>query len=80
MLALGRAKTLTCFTLASGASMTLSMLWLAGRYGLQGLAWSRMLYGPITCLVYIPLLVMLVGRSKGRTYSAISTALYKEAQ
>ena len=66
MLALGRARTLTCFTLAGGVFMTFSMGWLAPRYGLQGMAWSRMLYGPITCLVYIPLLVLLANRTKGR--------------
>jgi O-antigen/teichoic acid export membrane protein len=80
MLALGRPKILTCFTVAGGALMTLSMGWLARHYGLQGMAWSRMLYGPITCLVYIPLLVLLTGRAKERTYSAFSAALYKEAQ
>ena len=76
MLALGRAKTLTCFTLAGGILMS----WLARRYGLQGMAWSRMLYGPITCMVYIPLVVFLNSRSKCRSYSAFSTALYEEAQ
>lgn len=80
MLALGRARTLTCFTLAGGALMTLSMGWLAPRYGLQGMAWSRMLYGPITCLVYFPLMALLGNRSKGRAYAPLSTALYKEAQ
>ena len=80
MLALGRAKTLTCFTLAGGILMSISMSWLARRYGLQGMAWSRMLYGPITCMVYIPLVVFLNSRSKCRSYSAFSTALYEEAQ
>ena len=80
MLALGRARTLTCFTLAGGVLMTSSMAWLAARHGLQGMAWSRMLYGPDTCLVYIPLLALLANRSKGRSYSGLATSLYKEAQ
>ncbi len=80
MLALGRARTLTCFTLAGGVLMTCSMGWLASRFGLQGMAWSRMLYGPITCLVYFPLLLALANRSKGPSYAPLSTALYKEAQ
>jgi O-antigen/teichoic acid export membrane protein len=80
MLGLGRPKMLTCFTLAGGALMTASMGWLAGHYGLQGMAWSRMLFGPITCMVYIPLLMLLGSRSKDRSCSAFPTALYKEAQ
>jgi O-antigen/teichoic acid export membrane protein len=80
MLALGRARTLTCFTLAGGVLMIISMSWLAPRHGLQGMAWSRMFYGPITCLVYLPLLALLSNRSKGRAYAPLSTPEYKEAQ
>ena len=37
MLALGRARTLTCFTLLGGLLMAFSMSWLAAHYGLRGL-------------------------------------------
>ena len=77
MLALGHARTLTCFTLLGGVLMTCSMGWLAPRYGLQGMAWSRMIYGPITCMVYFPLVVFLRGRSNRRTHSESSASLYK---
>ena len=72
MLALGRARTLTCFTLLGGLLMAFSMSWLAAHYGLRGLAWGRLLYGPITCLVYFPLLLSLRDRTKARSSSAIS--------
>jgi exopolysaccharide biosynthesis WecB/TagA/CpsF family protein len=78
MLALGRARTLTCFTLAGGALMTSSMWWLAPHYGLQGMAWSRMLFGPVACLVYLPLLVLLANRSKESSHDQHSTTPHKE--
>jgi O-antigen/teichoic acid export membrane protein len=80
MLALGGARLLTSITLAGGVVMTISMWWLAQHHGLQGMAWSRMLYGPITCLAYIPLLLLLSRGSKARSYSAFATALSKVAQ
>lgn len=79
MLALGHARTLTCFTLGGAVLMTFSMWWLALRYGLQGMAWSRMIYGPVTCMVYFPLVLFLRGRSNRRTDPGSSGALYKRA-
>lgn len=77
MLALGHARTLTCFTLVGGVLMTFSMWWLAPHYGLQGMAWSRMIYGPVTCMVYFPLVVFLGSRSNRRTHAESSATLYK---
>jgi O-antigen/teichoic acid export membrane protein len=73
MFALGRVKSVTCFILAGGALMSIAMWWLSGRFGLYGLAWGRLFYGPITCLVYIPL-VLLLGKqpaSASRQTSAV---------
>lgn len=80
MLALGRVRTLTCLNLAGGALMAFSMPWLATRYGLPGMAWGRLLYGPITCLVYLPLLLLLSDQPKSRSLSTLPDALYEEAQ
>lgn len=78
LLALGKVRILTCITLAAGAVMFGSMSWLARRHGLEGLAWGRMLYGPITCIVYIPLLMFLSKRSP--VFALPATALTEEAQ
>ena len=80
MLALGRARTLTIFILAGGVLMTFSMWSLAARVGLEGMAWSRMLYGPITCLVYLPLLMLLRDGRKGSSLSSLAATPYEEAQ
>jgi exopolysaccharide biosynthesis WecB/TagA/CpsF family protein len=77
MLALGHARALTCFTVLGGALMTASMCWLAPRFGLQGMAWSRMIYGPLTCLVYVPLVVLLGGRSNRYAHSESAAMLRK---
>jgi exopolysaccharide biosynthesis WecB/TagA/CpsF family protein len=79
MLALGHARTLTCFTLVGGVLMTCSMGWLARSHGLQGMAWSRMIYGPITCMVYFPLVVLLRDRSRRRTHAESSPTPQKSA-
>jgi exopolysaccharide biosynthesis WecB/TagA/CpsF family protein len=70
MLALGRPGILTCFTLAGGALTTVAMWWLSEQYGLKGMAWGRMFYGPITCLVYIPLVALLSRRTESHSGSA----------
>lgn len=69
MLALGHARALTCFTVVGGVLMAASMWWLAPRQGLQGMAWSRMIYGPLTCLVYVPLVALVGGRSNRHAHS-----------
>jgi O-antigen/teichoic acid export membrane protein len=79
LLALGKVRILTCITLTAGAVMLGSMSWLAPRHGLDGLAWGRMLYGPITCIVYIPLLMFLSKRPSVLAFQAITTALTEEA-
>jgi len=77
LLALGRARTLTSFTLLGGLLMTFSMWCLAPQYGLQGMAWSRMIFGPITCIVYFPLAVLLCGRSNRNPLTEFSSKVSK---
>lgn len=80
MFALGRVRTVTGFILAGGTSMSIAMWWLSRRYGLYGLAWGRLLYGPITCLVYFPLAMLLAKRPAGHSLRAAPVGLIEEAQ
>ena len=56
LLALGRVRTVTWFNLAGGAAMLLMMLFLAPRFGIQGIAVARLGYAAIPLFLYIPLL------------------------
>ena len=62
MLALGRIRIVTALNLAGGLLMTALMFWLVPRSGLRGLAGARLAYGPVTLLVYIPLIRQLFRR------------------
>lgn len=55
MQALGSFRALAYFSIAGKAAMLLLMLVLLHRAGLPGLAWSRVCYGSIALLIYIPL-------------------------
>jgi O-antigen/teichoic acid export membrane protein len=56
MLALGKVRSVTAWNVAGGAAMLLAMAaWVPG-HGVRGAAWARLCYGPITCLIYLPLL------------------------
>jgi O-antigen/teichoic acid export membrane protein len=56
MLALGKVRLVTATNVAGGIAMLLAMAaWVPG-HGLSGAAWARLCYGPITCLIYWPLL------------------------
>jgi exopolysaccharide biosynthesis WecB/TagA/CpsF family protein len=78
MLALGRPRTLTCFTLAGGALATFAMWRLSTQYGLIGIAWGRMFYGPVTCLAYLPLLVLLNKRAEIDSESPVPEERFPE--
>jgi len=80
MFALGRVKSVTCFILGGGTVMAAAMWLLSRRYGLQGLAWGRLCYGPITCLVYVPLAKMLGKRPAIHARSAAPIELIEETQ
>jgi len=64
MLALGRTATVTWLCLIGGAAMSLAIPYLLGRYGIYGMACSRLFFGPITLLVYLPLFRILGRRSE----------------
>jgi O-antigen/teichoic acid export membrane protein len=53
LLAVGQVKIVTYLNLSAGIVMLLCMAIAIPRYGLQGAAWARLLYGPITCLAYL---------------------------
>jgi O-antigen/teichoic acid export membrane protein len=55
LLAIGQVKAVTCLNLLAGLTMLLLMALLIPRYGLQGAALARLVYGPITCLIYFRL-------------------------
>lgn len=63
LLALGRVRIVTAFNLASGAIMLLLMLYLAPRFGMEGIAFARLSYALISLLLYLPLLACLSGTS-----------------
>ncbi len=59
MLALGRVQTVTWLNLAGGAAMMLLIAFFLPRYGLTAIATSRVVYGSVTLLVYVPLVLNL---------------------
>jgi O-antigen/teichoic acid export membrane protein len=59
LLALGKVRVATLLNLAGGAAMILATPWLLPKYGAHGMAFARLLCGPISLLVYIPLTILL---------------------
>jgi O-antigen/teichoic acid export membrane protein len=53
LLAVGRVRVVTYLNLLAGIVMLLGMAMLIPKHGLQGAAWARLVYGPITCLAYV---------------------------
>lgn len=70
MLALGRARTVTWLGLIGGSMMLLSVPWCLTHFGLVGIAYARMIYGPITLAIYIPLFLLLL-RGEGQQCNQI---------
>ena len=56
MLALAQARPVVWVTAASGIAMLSSMAWLQGRYGIIGVATSRIVFGLTSLAIYLPLL------------------------
>ena len=52
LLAVGHVRVVTYLNLLAGIVMLLVMAMLLPKHGLQGAAWARLVYGPITCLAY----------------------------
>jgi len=79
MQALGHFRTVAYISLAGKASMLLVMVDLLHRHGLPGLALSRLCYGAVALLVYLPLIRHVnKGNEKERRVSLPATPL--EAQ
>ncbi len=79
MQALGQFRTVACISLAGRAAMLLLMIDLLRHQGLPGLALSRLCYGSVSLVVYLPLLQQLIAGNKAkRRVSALAIPL--EAQ
>ncbi|WP_263356195.1 oligosaccharide flippase family protein [Acidicapsa ligni] len=55
LMAMGRIKLLALVNVAGAAAMLAAIAILAPRFGIVGAAAGRLIYGPIICLIYIPL-------------------------
>jgi O-antigen/teichoic acid export membrane protein len=55
MMAMGRVKLLAAINVVGAAAMLSAIAVLAPRFGVLGATAGRLIYGPILCLVYIPL-------------------------
>jgi O-antigen/teichoic acid export membrane protein len=73
MLALKRVQAVTWINLAAGAAMLVMIAWLLPRYGIGAVAASRLVYGLITLLIYIPLALIL--RPSATRLTSISTTI-----
>ncbi len=73
MQALGLFRTVAYISLIGRAAMLLLMIDLLRHHGIQGLALSRLGYGSVALLVYLPLLQQLkVQKREGERVSALS--------
>lgn len=74
--ALGSFRAVAYFSLAGKAAMLLLMVDLLHRAGLPGLAWSRVCYGSIALLIYIPLFRQLSPSAGAeKTHASLSNSL-----
>jgi len=60
LVALGRPRAVTLLTILGGLAMAAALALLVPRYGLAGIALSRLLPGILSLLAYIPLTVLLM--------------------
>jgi O-antigen/teichoic acid export membrane protein len=79
LLALGRVRWVTFLNLAGGAAMLLAAPLLVPRFGAQGMAMARLIYGPCTLLVYIPLTLLLFGGTRATFRAHAAVAACEEA-
>ena len=61
LMALGHVRIVTLANVAGGVLMLSTMAVLIPAYGVRGAALARLWYGPVTCLLYLPLLGLLRG-------------------
>jgi O-antigen/teichoic acid export membrane protein len=75
MQALGLFRTVACISLAGRAAVLFLMIYLLRRMGIQGLATTRVWYGAIALIVYVPLAHALgMGRKKAAGASSLAVA------
>jgi O-antigen/teichoic acid export membrane protein len=79
MLAMGRVQVVTWLNVAAALLMLLGMLWLLPRNGIQGMAIARLVYGPITLGVYVPLFVLVFRGSASPSKADAPRAVCEEA-
>jgi len=77
MQALGRFRIVAFISLGSRAAMMLLMIELLRHMGLPGLAWSRLCYGSVALLVYLPLLGNLNTRQRARNSASPQPIAYE---
>ena len=84
MLAMGRVRLVMLLNVAGAAAMIIAIFCLLPAYGIRGMALARLLYGPITLGVYVPLFVQLlrgaITRSSLQSSRDARPALIEEAQ
>lgn len=59
LMALGHVRIVTGLNVAGGLLMLFTMTTLIRLHGAQGAALARLWYGPVTCLLYLPLFALL---------------------
>ncbi|ADW67656.1 lipopolysaccharide biosynthesis protein [Granulicella tundricola] len=59
LMAFGRVRIVTAANMVGGGLMLVAMTLLIPHRGVQGAALARLWYGPVTCLMYLPLLYLL---------------------
>jgi hypothetical protein len=77
MQALGRFRTVAFISLASRTAMLLLMIHLLRHMGLQGLALSRLCYGSVALLVYVPLIAQLNCRERSSSHGSPLAISYR---
>jgi len=75
LLALGHVRVVTFLNILAAGAMLALMLPLAARFGTEGAASARLVAGPITCLLYLPLLRHMRAEFKKRPGAAVEAAL-----
>ncbi len=78
LLALGRVRWVTFLSLGGGMAMLSAAPLLMARFGIQGMALARLLYGPCTLLVYVPLAALLLRKRTNQSEHAAATAFFGE--
>jgi O-antigen/teichoic acid export membrane protein len=69
MLAVGRVRFVTWLNLAAGAALIAAVFLLLPPYGIRGMALARLVYGPITLGVHVPLFMQFLRGSGKRPAS-----------